>query len=273
MKTRSILRAAGALVVAGSLMLTQAAPKQPTLKSKKEQDGYMAIVNAPDANARMAAIDDFLAKFADTELKPVVLVIAAETAQSQNNFEKMMIYAERALEADPESYQSMLLISRGIAARTREFDLDKEEKLSKADKYANSALPLIAKAEKPNPQVTDEQWTGAKKDYASTAHEALGLSAMVRKKYDVAVTELKAAVDGAATPDQSTMVRLASAYNFAGKPDEAIATIDKLMAMPDLNPQVKQVATMEKDKATKLKSAGGKPSSAPAPSQVEVKKP
>jgi hypothetical protein len=96
---------------------------------------------------------------------------------------------------------------------------------------------------------------------------------MVRKKYDVAITELKAAVDGAATPDQSTMVRLASAYNAAGKPDEAIATIDKLMAMPDLNPQVKQVATLEKDKATKLKSAGGKPSSAPAPSQVEVKKP
>jgi hypothetical protein len=272
MKTRSILRAAGALVVAGSLMLTEAAPKQPTLKSKKEQDAYMAIVNAPDANARIAAIDDFLVKFADTELKPVVLVIAAETAQSQNNFEKMMIYAERALEADPESYQSMLMIAHGIAARTREFDLDKEEKLTKADKYAHSALDLIAKAEKPNAQVTDEQWTAAKKDYAATAHEALGLSAMVRKKYDVAVSELNTAVTGAATADPSSMVRLASAYNFAGKPDEAIATIDKLVAMPNLNPQVKQVAMMEKDKATRLKS-GGKPASAATPPQVDVKKP
>jgi hypothetical protein len=97
---------------------------------------------------------------------------------------------------------------------------------------------------------------------------------MVRKKYDVAASEFKTAVEGAPTPDQSTMVRLASAYDLNGKPDDAIAVLDKLMAMPDLNPQIKQFAEKEKVTAMKLKTGAAKPpatGTAPPP-QVEVKK-
>ena len=70
------------------------------------------------------------------------------------------------------------------------------------------------------------------------------------------------------------MVRLAAAYNLSGKPDDALPVLDKVMAMPDLNPQIKQVAQNEKVNAMKLKSAGAKPGTSPAPPpQVEVKKP
>jgi hypothetical protein len=51
------------------------------------------------------------------------------------------------------------------------------------------------------------------------------------------------------------MVRLASAYNNANKPDEALAVIEKVNAMPDLHPAVKQVAAQEKLKAAQLKAA------------------
>jgi tetratricopeptide (TPR) repeat protein len=166
------------------------------------------------------------------------------------------------------------MLANGIAQKTREFDLDKEEKLAKSEKYAKTAMDLIKVAAKPRPDITDAQWVEAKKDYMSQAHEALGLSAMVRKKYDVAASEFKTAVEGAPTPDQSTMVRLASAYDLNGKPDDAIAVLDKLMAMPDLNPQIKQFAEKEKVTAMKLKTGAAKPpatGTAPPP-QVEVKK-
>ena len=78
--------------------------------------------------------------------------------------------------------------------------------------------------------------------------------AVVRKKYDVAITEYKAAIDGAATPDPATMVRLASAYGSAGKYDEQIATLDKVLAIPDVHPQVKQVASQEKARAVQNKA-------------------
>ncbi|SRR5260370_18964735 len=271
MKIRSILRAASTVVLVGSMLI--AAPKQPQPKSQKEAEAVMAIFNAQDPDARIAAADNLLQKYADTEFKAIALQVAAASAQQKNDFEKMVIYSERTLEADPNNYPAMLMLANGIAQKTRKFDLDKEEKLTKADKYANSAIELIAKAEKPRPDVTDDQWNAAKKDYISQGHEALAMSAMVREKYDVAVTEFKTAVDGASTPDQATMVRLAAAQNEANKPDDAIATIDKINAMPDLNPTVKKYAEQEKVKAMKLKSGGPPPKPAAAPPQVEVKKP
>ena len=40
---------------------------------------------------------------------------------------------------------------------------------------------------------------------------------------------------------------MGSAYTDAGKPDEAIAALDKVLAMPNLPDQFKQVAQAEKD--------------------------
>ena len=83
------------------------------------------------------------------------------------------------------------------------------------------------------------------------AYEALGLAAMVRKKYDDAATQFESAVT--ASPDPATMVRLAAAYNLAKKPDQALATLDKLNATPDLHPSIKAVAAQERNNAVKLK--------------------
>jgi hypothetical protein len=58
------------------------------------------------------------------------------------------------------------------------------------------------------------------------------------------------------------MVRLAAAYNQAKKPDQALATLDKLNATPDLHPSIKAVAAQERNNAIKLK--GGAGATAPA---------
>ena len=86
---------------------------------------------------------------------------------------------------------------------------------------------------------------------------------MARKNYDVAAKEFGTAVSTAANPDPATMVRLAQAQNLAGKPDDALATIDKLNAIPDLHPQIKQVAQAERVRAIQAKGGGAKPPEAP----------
>jgi tetratricopeptide (TPR) repeat protein len=270
MNIRSIVRIAAPSVLAAMLAFGQAKPPQP--KSQKEQEAVMAVFNAQDPDARIAAAEALLTKFADTEFKAIALQVAAMSAQQKNDFEKMVIYAERTLEADPKNYSAMLMLASGLAQRTREFDLDKEEKLTRAEKYANSAMELVKTATKPRPDLTDEQWESAKKDFTAQAYEALGLAALVRKKYDVAATNFKAAVDTGAQADPATMVRLASAYNFLGKADEAIAVLDKVNALPDVNPQIKQVAQAERNKALKVKSGGEKPATPTTPPQVEIKK-
>jgi len=104
MNSRSILRAAGALALAGSLLVAQKPPKQPQPKSQKEVEAINAIFNATDPDARIAAAENLLTKFADTEFKAVALQVAADSAMRKNDFEKMVIYAERTIEADPQNY-------------------------------------------------------------------------------------------------------------------------------------------------------------------------
>jgi tetratricopeptide (TPR) repeat protein len=241
----------------------QAPAAGPQVKSKPELDAIMAVQNAATPDQKLAAIDNVLTKFADTQFKPNLLIMAAVLYQQKGDQDKMQVYAERALEADPKSYQAMLMIAQALASRTREYDLDKEDKLAKVDKYAHEALTTMDTAEKPNPQLTDEQWAEAKNQLKSQAHEILGTAAMVRKKYDDAVTEYKAALDAeGANPEPVTMVRLAAAENQAGKPDDATALLDKVMAMPNLDARIRSVAQAEKARAAQIKN-GAKPGGQP----------
>jgi len=140
--------------------------KQPHPKSQKEVDALNAMFKAPPGDAQIAAAEDLLAKFADTEFKSLALFLEADSyARAKNNFEKAVVYGEQSLAADPTNYQAMLLLARQYASHTGENDLDKEEKLAKATKYANDAIPVITNAPKPNPGVPDDQWANAKKDY------------------------------------------------------------------------------------------------------------
>ena len=194
--------------------------------------------------------------------------------QQKGDADNMLIYAERALDADPKSYQAMLLLGSGYATRTREHDLDKEDKLAKAEGYANKALEALKTAEKPRPDLTDEEWAQGKRQLVAQAHEILGTSAVVRKKYDVAIAEYKTAMEGDSNPDPTTMVRLAAAYNQAGKPEDALAVIEKVMAMDNVNPQVRSVAQAERVRAVQMRNAKSpaeapKPDAAPAPEPVK----
>ncbi len=238
-----------------ALSAASAFQKPPQPKSQKEVAAINAMFKAPPGDEQIAAAEALLTNFADTEFKSLALFLEADSYSRKGQFEKCIVFAERALEADPHSYQSMLLLARQYAAHTNDLDLDKEEKLTKATKYANDAIAAIASAPKPNPAMPDAQWDEAKKDYTSQAHEALGMIADVRKKYDVAATEYKTASDGAAVPDPATMVRYAVAEEHLGKFDEAIAALDKVIADPNSQPAVKQYATTEKVKANNLKNA------------------
>ena len=228
---------------------------QPKPKSQKEVDAIMAMQNAPDPDSRIKAGQELITKFADTEFKAVALQMIAMSYQQKNDVENMILWSERLLEADKKNFSAMLMIAQGLAQRTREFDLDKEEKLGRAEKFAKEAQEVIKTAVKPGAHVTDEQWEAAKKDFTSQAFESLGMVATARKKYDEAIASYKTAIEATPTPDYATMVRLGSVYNLAGKPDDAIAILDKVLASPEAHPTIKQFAQNEKNRAAQAKGA------------------
>lgn len=226
----------------------------PKVKSQKELDALKKVQGATTPQERLDAIDGVLENFTDTEYKHILLDMAIQTAQQLRQPAKVETYAERALKDDPKDATAQLAIASSTLQGTKEFDLDKEQKLTKAEKYANSALESLKTEAAPNPQMTDAQWQEAKKQMSAEAYANLGAAAALRKKYDVALTNYKTAADQ--DPDPVILVRLANAYNEAKQPENAIATADRILAMNDAPAQVKQIAQQEKAKAEKAKSGG-----------------
>ena len=239
-----------ALLGMGALLLN-AQPKPP---GPDELKALQEILKTTSVDTRVAAVDKFVQGFPKSEYRNFALTMAADAYEASGNSTKAIIYYQQALEANPKDYNAMLMLAAETARTTREFDLDKEEKLAKAEKYAKDGMALIPSATKPNPQLTEEQWADLKKDDAARGHEALGLVALARKKYDVAAGEFKTSIDTAAQPQPATYIRMGGAYTDSGKPDEAIATFDKVLAMPNLPDQIKQVAQSEKARAEKIKA-------------------
>ncbi|MGH9721557.1 MAG: hypothetical protein ACRD8O_15210 [Bryobacteraceae bacterium] len=250
---RILIAGAVWLAVGAAALLAQA--KQPQPKSQKEVEALQAMFATQDPDARIKAADELIKKFADTEFKTVALYLMAASYEQKNQYEKMVFYAEETIKSDPMHYGALLMLATGIAKQTREHDLDREEKLAQSEKYAKAALEALKTAAKPNPQLTDEQWAGAKKDFEAQAHEAFGMAASTRKKFDVAIAEFKMAIEGSANPDPTTFVRLGQIYNQANKPDEAVAILDKVLAIADVHPQIKQFAQAERVRALQAKGA------------------
>ncbi|HXR76467.1 MAG TPA: tetratricopeptide repeat protein [Bryobacteraceae bacterium] len=231
-----------------------AQPQGPRAKSQKELDALKQVQAATDPEQRITAIQNVLENFADTEYKQVLLDMAVQSAEQANDYPKIMIYGERATQGNPNDYEALTAMAAGTAQNTKEFDLDKEQKLAKVDKYAQQAIAAMKSASKPSGQLTDEQWEQEKKQLTAEAYASMGAAAMLRKKYDDAITNFKTAAD--TNPDAVILVRLADAYNNANQPDNAITTADRVIAMNDAPANLKQFAQAEKAKAQKAK--GGK---------------
>jgi tetratricopeptide (TPR) repeat protein len=227
-----------------------AGPKQPTPKSQAEVTAIQALFTAQgNPDAIIKAADDLMTKFADTEFKELALYMQAEAYQQKKDLTKAQVVAEQALILNPKSYQAEIMLAELITAQTREGDLDREEKLGKAEKYAKDSIVNVKDVAKPNPQVSDDQWNEFKKGIAARAHNSIGNANLLRKKYEPAAAEFKLAADE--DPQPAYLAREASALQSAGKNDEAIAICDKLLADANLHPAIKQVATQIKANATK----------------------
>jgi tetratricopeptide (TPR) repeat protein len=239
------------------------AQKMPQPKSQKELDALKAWQAAKTPDERIQAIENVLNNFADTEFKLFLLQDAMQTEERKGDYAQTVFYGERVLEVDPKNAVALVTLAGEIARHTREFDLDKEEKLAKSDKYAKDGIEAAKVMAKPRADITDEQWEGARKDVQAQAYEAMGLAAALRKKYDDAIADYKQALAVQSTQDPTTWVRLGQSYEDVGKWDEASDAFDKALNSPNLLPQVKAVAQAKKDEVAKKKAAGAKPPGAP----------
>jgi len=248
---RTILAGAIAIVTLAAGASGLWAQKQPAPKSKGEQQALQALGAAQqknDPNEIIKAAEDLITKFADTEFKEIALSMEARAYQMKGDSIKAQIYAEQVLQANPNSLDALMLLGQLIAQSVGEHDLDREEKLAKAEKCLKQAGDQLGPA--PKPPLNEQQW----KYSVADVHSGLGMVAEARKNFDVAATEYKTASE--TVPEDKTFVaRYAHALQSGGKNDEAVAACDKILEDKDVNPQIRNY--VQNVRATAIK-AGGK---------------
>ncbi len=225
-------------------------------KSKEEAQAVNAVFQsqAQSPDEQIAASEALLSKFADTVYKGFALELEAEAYQKKNDNTKAIVFAEQALTADPKNYDADNLLANILAATTRETDLDKEEKLKRAEKYAHDSMDAL-EAGKPAlfAGASDAAWAKTKAGATSLAWQALGNVALVRKKTDEAIADFQKGID--ANPDPILMLRTGRALYTAKKYDDAIAWDQKVMDLPDAPAQIKSIAQADRVRALQAKGS------------------
>src|ERR1700722_12279194 len=125
-----------------------AAPTQgkppPQAKTKPEYDAYnAAVATASDPVALAKAADDFATKFPDSELRILLFKVSMHSFQNANNGEQMNAAAEKVLKIDADDPEALVGAAEYIAEHTRDTDLDKDQRLAQAQKYASHAIETV----------------------------------------------------------------------------------------------------------------------------------
>jgi tetratricopeptide (TPR) repeat protein len=228
--------------------------KNPKPKNKQEVAALQQVQAAGnDPDKQLAAITNVLENFADTDYKPMLISMAMQAAQQKDDMGLVTTWTQRALQEDPNNIEAHVVLAEATARHTRENDLNKDESIKTIQTNANQALTLLKSANTAPAGIPDSQWPTVKPQLTAEAYEALGIAATVDKKPADAVADFKMGV--AADPSGSVLkARLSKAYVDNKQYDDAIATANEIIADPQAQPVVKQMAQQQKDFATKMKS-------------------
>lgn len=251
---RQIALLAICLCAATAAFAQKKAPAGPGPKSKQEMEAVNAMVKAQTPDEKIQAVDALVTKFTKTDFKGIALYQAADAYEQKGDHAKAIVFAEEAIEAEAGNFAAEVLIANILAGQTKDTDLDKAEKLARAEKMAKSGLEHIEKAQKtPLFQIPDAMWESSKKIAAAQAWSALGTAATVGKKMDEAIADYEKGL--ALDPDPVLMLRVGRALMAQRKNDEAIAWFDKAGASTDATEQIKKIAAADKARATAAKAA------------------
>jgi tetratricopeptide (TPR) repeat protein len=228
--------------------------RPPQAKTQPEFDAYNAAIGLTDPAAIEKAADDFTAKYPDSELRILIYKSAMQRYQQANNADKMLDMAQKALKIDPDEPEALLGVAQVLAERTRDTDLDKDQKLAESKKDAERALVTID-TDVPTSGYPPEQLAAFKGFLRSEAYSILGTISFNAKNWTEAETNLRKSIDAfPQQPDAVAIFRLAVALDMQNKIPEAIKYDDQAVDLTKDRPQsgVGKAARDEKDRLTKL---------------------
>ena len=230
--------------------------RPPQAKTQAEFDAYkVAAANTSDGAALEKAADDFATKFPESELRILLYRTAMHSYQTANNSDKMMDMGRKVLKIDPDDPEALVGVAQVLAERTRESDLDKDQRLDEGTKMALRAVET-ADTDITVPPGTPQDKVDAYKGFLrSNAYYVLGTIQYTREKYSDAEGYDRKSMDAFPSQlDPLAVLRLALSLDKQEKYPEALKYANQAVDLTKDRPDsgVGKAARDEQDRLTKL---------------------
>jgi tetratricopeptide (TPR) repeat protein len=233
------------------------AKRPPQAKTQPEFDAYnAAMANTNNPAAFEKAADEFATKFPDSELRVLLYRSAMHSYQSANNADKMMEMGRKVLKIDPDDPEALVGVAQVLAERTRDTDLDKDQRLDEAMKLAQRSIETVD-TDVAVPAGTPQDKIDAYKGFLrSSAYSIMGALEFKREKFADAEGYLRKSIDAyPAQPDPVVVLRLALSLDKQEKYPEALKVANQALQLAQDNPTLAKLASNERDRLVALAPA------------------
>jgi tetratricopeptide (TPR) repeat protein len=236
-----------------------AGKRKPMAKTQPEYDAWKAAAAMTDAAAQEKAAGDFATKYPDSELRQLLYAAVMHSYQAANNTEKTLEMAQKILTYDADDPEALVAVAQLLAERTRDTDLDKDQRLAEARKDAQRSLVTVD-TDVPTAGYPAEQVNTFKGFIRSQAYYTLGTLDYNASAWADAEGNLRKSID--ALPQQIdpvTVFRLSVALDMQNKYPEALKYANQAVELTKEGTNAGDAARKEKDRLTELNKGGAPP--------------
>jgi tetratricopeptide (TPR) repeat protein len=252
----------GATGQQGSAGQTPGTPAQPAgkrppqAKTQPEFDAYKVAAATTDPAGMEKAANDFAAKFPDSELRVLLYKSATRLYQNANNADKMQEMARKVLELEPNDPESLIAVAEVLTERTRDTDLDKDQKLAEAKEDIDKALKAIDTDVPAG--VPPDKVDMYRNLVRSNAYSIMGTLEFNKNNFPAAESAFRKSIDALPQqPDPITVLRLAIALDKQDKYADAMTYANQAVQLTPENSNAGTLARRERDRLAQLTNKPG----------------
>ncbi len=247
------------------------AGSRPTPEEQAE-----AQKNPADTQKIMAAVadraekaaEDFATKFPDSEVRILLYKGAMRNYQNLNNSDKTEAMGRKVLSLDGDDPEALVTTAEIIAEKTRETDIDRDQRYDEAMKMAQKALTTVDTDISVPAGTPQDRLDAYKSGLRSQAYSTMGAITYSKNDFAGAQANFQKAIDAfPSQPFPADVLRLALALDKQQKYEEALKVATRAVELSPENTPIGTSARRERDRLQQL--TGG----APVPAQPQAQPP
>jgi tetratricopeptide (TPR) repeat protein len=246
--------------------------RPPEAKSAEELKAFQEVYARKAGPELESGAGEFSTKYPDSQLTVLLYRAAMYAYEAANNPDKLIEMGRKMIALDPNNPEALLGAGSTLAEKTRESDLDRDERLAEATRYLEKALQTIETDLMLPATMTIEQATAIRNQMRGQIYGGLGEVEMGKKNYAAAEKNFKQASE-LAGGDSRVWLRLAFVMDKQGKYKEAITPANNCIQRSSDEPVVNGLCKQELQRLNQLTATAPARPAAPTTPQPQTSVP